>query len=321
MLAPRMHPGEFVASRILRHAPSLFILESKSAVDWRDSARPTNIFPIFEFSLLQTLSTPTSTPVARAVGFQLILFKPNKIKLSMFGIVYVFVLALLMYILLIFICQDNLLQLASIHFGATLTNSELQPPNLSFFSRFLFNTFGNPHGFLGRFGGLLMAHSNRSVAMWLIDLLHIQSTDTVLEVGFGPGVAIELLTARIKDGHISGVDISTEMVSMANNRNLEAVTSGMVDLRQASVTSLPHEDNQFSKTLTINSFQLWPNANAGLSEINRVMQSGGLIALGFTPLAQPRPGKKAIMDMMSQSGFKKVRVEENGEMACFLGVK
>ena len=33
MLTPRMHPGEFVTSRILRHAPSCFILVTRRASD------------------------------------------------------------------------------------------------------------------------------------------------------------------------------------------------------------------------------------------------------------------------------------------------
>lgn len=66
--------------------------------------------------------------------------------------------------------------------------------------RLLTNTFGHPCDILGRVGGFLIAGSNRTAAAWLIDLLAIQPDDTVLEIGFGPGVAIERLS-QIKEHH------------------------------------------------------------------------------------------------------------------------
>ena len=35
-----------------------------------------------------------------------------------------------------------------------------------------------------------MARMNRNIAVWLINLLDIKPNDTVLEIGFGPGIAI-----------------------------------------------------------------------------------------------------------------------------------
>ena len=70
----------------------------------------------------------------------------------------------------------------------------------------LLRMFGRPKGFLGRLGGLIMARVNRDAAAQVIKLLGIRPDDKVLEVGFGPGVGIQLLLERITGGWVAGVD-------------------------------------------------------------------------------------------------------------------
>jgi ubiquinone/menaquinone biosynthesis C-methylase UbiE len=66
-------------------------------------------------------------------------------------------------------------------------------------------------------------------------------------------------------------------------RNLAAIQSGRVELKRGSVGSLPFVTDSFEKVLTINSMQYWPDTIVGLREIRRVMKSGGMLALRFTP--------------------------------------
>src|SRR5262245_26121351 len=124
----------------------------------------------------------------------------------------------------------------------------------------LMRMFGRPKGMLGRLGGILMARTNRKCTAWVIDLLGIRPNDSVLEVGFGPGVGIELLSKSAQGAYVAGIDSSKEMVEQATARNAKAIQSGRVDLRHGSVANLPFENNTFNKVLTINSMQVWPNA-------------------------------------------------------------
>jgi len=56
--------------------------------------------------------------------------------------------------------------------------------------RFIASQFRKPSGLLGRLIGNGMARGNEAEARWTIDLLNIQADTRVLEIGFGPGVAI-----------------------------------------------------------------------------------------------------------------------------------
>ena len=94
----------------------------------------------------------------------------------------------------------------------------------------LMRIFGRPTGILGRLGGVIMARANRDAAAQVIELLNIRADDKVLEVGFGPGVAIQLLLQRLHTGSVAGVDHSQEMVRQAAARNAEALRNRSVDL-------------------------------------------------------------------------------------------
>src|SRR5262245_25968157 len=174
--------------------------------------------------------------------------------------------------------------------------------------RILLRMFGRPQGILGRLGGIIMARSNQQCAAWVINLLDIQPHDSVLEVGFGPGVGIQLIARSASTGYVAGVDYSEEMVAQATARNGKAIESGRVDLRRGSVERLPFADHTFNKALAINSMQVWPDAVAGLREMWRVLTPGGRIALGFTPHAgQPKSG---VPDLLTAAAFTEAYVVE-----------
>ena len=183
----------------------------------------------------------------------------------------------------------------------------------------LMHMFGRPRGVLGKLGGMIMARMNADCGAWVTELLEIGSRDSVLEVGFGPGVVIERVAALASAGTVAGIDQSLEMLEQARARNAAAVRNGRVDLRRGSVESLPFQDASFDKALAINSTQLWPDAVAGLREIKRVMKSGGRIALGFTRYSgQP---KKGLTETLAAAGFTSAHIAETDRGFCALATK
>src|ERR1700745_682211 len=81
-----------------------------------------------------------------------------------------------------------------------------------------------PRGAAGSVTGWVFAHrpSNRQRNRWVVSLLDVRPADQVLEIGFGPGLAVAALV-RAGAGHVYGIDHSGVMLRQASRRNAAAV--------------------------------------------------------------------------------------------------
>ena len=191
-------------------------------------------------------------------------------------------------------------------------------------------TFGHPRGPLGRVGGVIMARSTRLRNEWMLSLLAIQQDDRVLEVGSGPGALIQALAARAMEGFVAGVDPSPIMLRQAVRRNAQAIREGRVQLRLGSATVLPFEDASFDTALSANSLPFWPDQEAGVKEMWRVLKPGGVVAIILQPRWARTEGEvkqigAGLVALLSKVGFQQVRLEFKPmkpiASVCALGIK
>src|SRR5258708_12535422 len=126
-----------------------------------------------------------------------------------------------------------------------------------------------------------MARQHQPENAWTVSLLDIQPTDRVLEVGFGPGIAVELLAAHAYQGFIAGVDCSSAMISLARRRNAQEINAGQVALGYGEVTALPFADASFDKALSIHTLYFWTDPVKALTELRRVLKPEGDLVLTF----------------------------------------
>lgn len=184
--------------------------------------------------------------------------------------------------------------------------------------------YRRPVGLLGRWIGGKMLRQHRPENLWTLARLDVQPGDRVLEVGFGPGLAIQELAALVTHGHIAGVDFSPTMVAVARRRNAAAIKRGRVDLRCSDARSLPFTDDTFDKAFSIHSIYFWPEPLVALGELWRVLRPGGMIAITVlpkekwggddpervvgTPSCIPYSGTELIR-MLASVGFSAARIE------------
>lgn len=179
---------------------------------------------------------------------------------------------------------------------------------------------GRPRGIPGQLVGWLFAHRTSNVRRnrWAVSLLDIQPTDRVLEIGFGPGIAIAELAKRA--GHVYGVDHSEVMVRQARRRN----PAPHVDLVHASVDQLPDFGAPLDAVLAVNTLGFWAEPVERLREVRQLLKPGGRIALVTQPrvtrdTADRVAGKLA--ELLTQAGFGEPRTEIldlNPPVACVL---
>jgi ubiquinone/menaquinone biosynthesis C-methylase UbiE len=199
--------------------------------------------------------------------------------------------------------------------------------------RAVIGQFRRPHGWGGRAAGWVMAKrgSNRERNLWAVDLLDVKPDDHVLELGFGPGVAIQELARRATNGLVGGVDHSEVMVRQARRRNAAAVRAGRVDLRLASAETLPNFDEPFDKVLAVNSLMFWDDPVARLEELRGILRPGGRVAIAYQPRCPGSTDETAaqagreLATQFGAAGYIDVRVEmlelQPTNAVCVLGVR
>lgn len=189
----------------------------------------------------------------------------------------------------------------------------------------------HPRGAAGRVNAWEMAHrpSNRQRNRWVVSLLDVRPADRVLEIGFGPGVAIAELV-RAGAGHVYGLDHSGVMLRQASRRNAAAIRAGRVTLVNAPVDHLPPVlDGPFDAIFAVNSLGFWPAPAERLAELRRRLAPGGRIAIASQPRCPgatadtSRSAARDIGNLLRDAGFTRLRAEAlplSPPVACVLGV-
>lgn len=163
-------------------------------------------------------------------------------------------------------------------------------------------------GAAGLLAGPLMARINRDMELAAIDDLRPEPDDSVLAVGFGPGVGIAELTRRLPDGVVAGVDPSAAMVQQARRRNRAAIESGQVLLERSTAASIPWSDGTFTGVLAVNSMQLWDPLEGSAQEVLRVLApEGRFVAVTHVWAIEKRSSLDQWMgstsEILGQAGF------------------
>ena len=106
--------------------------------------------------------------------------------------------------------------------------------------KYVISQFGRPHGLVGRLAGVIMAHraSNKLRNRWTVNLLNLEPSHQVLEVGCGPGIALAQIAECLEGGRVVGLDFSKTMHDMAAKRNRQAIRDGRVSLVMGSAEEL-----------------------------------------------------------------------------------
>ena len=195
----------------------------------------------------------------------------------------------------------------------------------------------HPGGFVGMLAALHMIHDNRDANYWTVGLLDIKPTDHVLEIGFGPGLAIQKIAAIVSEGLVAGVDSSETMLKLAQKRNAAGIAAGRVELKKGDISALPYSSDSFDKALAVNVIYFMANPVADLQELHRVTKLGGRVAL-FLEAKEKLAKMKALLDgvytlytaeqvvqLQNQAGFTRAwfetRVFSYGVGICAIGEK
>lgn len=136
-----------------------------------------------------------------------------------------------------------------------------------------------PKWWLGRLLVWNMNVQHSRLTDWGLTHVPIEKHFTILDIGCGGGRTVAKLAAATADGKVHGVDYSAASVAAARNANARGIGAGRVEIQQASVSHLPFPDGMFDVVTAVETHYYWPNLDADLREILRVLKPGGRLAI------------------------------------------
>jgi len=154
----------------------------------------------------------------------------------------------------------------------------------------------------------LMNYSNAQVSIDIVNRMNLKTTDHVLELGVGNGLAIKEI-AKISGNNIIGVEISAEfrrnLLKMKLPKNIVILENDAKDLSNR----VP--DGSIDKLLAINVIYFLKPIEEYILEFKRILKKGGIGYLGckfesiknFDIEVAPNRDEKAIISQLSNLGF------------------
>jgi ubiquinone/menaquinone biosynthesis C-methylase UbiE len=172
----------------------------------------------------------------------------------------------------------------------------------------------------------------------MIQMMNIADHNNILDVATGTGEPGLAIASMLKNGKVTGTDLSEKMLEVANEN---AVNRGIANFETicCDVSSLPLENDTFDAVSCRLGFNLFPDMQLALQEMMRVLKTGGHIVASVwgTPeknfwvansmgimisrlqLNPPAPGAPGIFrcsqpgfmaDLFRKAGLKNVRGKE-----------
>lgn len=111
--------------------------------------------------------------------------------------------------------------------------------------------------------------------IWAASLMDVKPTDHLLEIGCGAGLLVEQLALKATQGHVTAIDQSVPMITMASKRNQAFISSGKVTLIAGNFADYQFVEASFDKIVAFNVSLFWKAPEKELSLIKKALKPDG----------------------------------------------
>ena len=156
-------------------------------------------------------------------------------------------------------------------------------------SRYMNRQASNPHGPFGRILAEIWKREHRRINRKTLDLLDIEPGAHLLELGCGPG---EALNDAIQRGAFAvGLDVSATMVAIAKRRNHDALERRCAEVRLVRDGTLDLSDAAFDGVYSVHCLYFWQSPERTLRDIAKALRPGGRLVLAYMPDTDKVPAR------------------------------
>ena len=92
---------------------------------------------------------------------------------------------------------------------------------------------------------------------WAVEVMDVQPSDHVLEIGCGPGAGAELICQKLETGKLFAIDRSESGVDRTKRRCAQYVESGRLTVRQIDLATLRVPVKRLNKVFAFNVNLFW----------------------------------------------------------------
>jgi trans-aconitate methyltransferase len=142
---------------------------------------------------------------------------------------------------------------------------------------------------------------------WAVDLMDVQPSDQVLEIGCGPGAGAEAICSRLETGKLFAIDRSESGVDRTKRRNAEAVKAGRLTVRQIDLATLRVPVKRLHKVFAFNVNLFWVReCQDEVALLHERVVPGGAVFLFFEAKIPEQVPKiiKGASNALSEGGFR-----------------
>lgn len=147
---------------------------------------------------------------------------------------------------------------------------------------------------------------------WAVDLMDVQPSDQVLEIGCGPGAGAEAICQRLTDGRLFAIDRSESGVDRTRRRNRRFVEDGRLTVRQIDLATLRVPVRRLDKVFAFNVNLFWVRECADeVALLHDRVVPGGAVYLFYEARPELVPNiVRGASAALAASGFETSVVEQ-----------
>lgn len=143
------------------------------------------------------------------------------------------------------------------------------------FKHFIATQFKKPSGLFGLLSASIMMKANKIKYEKLIKDMDLQPAEKILEIGYGPGIGIDMIARACPSCTVHGIDFSDLMYRRASKYNKKYLNNNTVLLQYGDFIKTPFMNTYYNTIFCLNVIYFWDVLQEPFKKVFALLKTGG----------------------------------------------